>query len=798
VTRLLQRLFDPAYLYALNPGPLGRWGAVYLAWAALLLLGLGAAGVRWRRTGRAVWAATAGACALGLLAIALRLVAPRLAGLWPEGEAAGRAQYLLLTAWTARVWPLSATLLALALPLAHALSRRRLPPAVQRHVDALCGALASGDPPLPPLTQAALALAHLAGLALLWRAGGRPAWLALPALLLLALLPLLARPRRLRLETLTPLYPAYLSALAYLLLARRLGVDVDQYQGFALPDPWSPWFNVAAVVAAGVSYTLWIQVRLVLRGRGGRLWAAFRLPAALVLVTLLWLAATVVVHRTHGVTASDPYCYVQMAIDLARSGSPLHAFPLAGLARELGLPTWPAVHVGYHPPVFDLRSSTMWPLGWPLLMVPLYRLAGLEALYFAAPLAALLALLATWAMAGEALRGERPGVRWTAAALTCALVATSPEGAERILVPMADAAAQLFSVLTLWLLLRGRRTRPALHGLLAGVTFGAAYWIRHPQLMLGLAALVAALLPSQDLRGFPKPRRSVARSVALLLPFGLAALAVALPDLFYHRRVFGGWLHSESTEWFLLSARHVGSSFLAVLQQGLLRRDELGFLLPFVLYGWWRLARRHGRPAAVLGAGFLGVFLFHLCYAALRPRDLIAILPVLYLGAGYGFVVLWRRAERQRTPLAALALVGCAVLLLARSYRTLAMPWREDVITFGHVSAAQHEALDELRALTPADAVLGSMLNGGAIELHAGRAAVHPAPWSEEELCAWVEGLRARGRPFYVLDDGEEMAAVLERLKRHYRLQPVATLELPYFALGGGNLPLPARLYRVD
>jgi hypothetical protein len=89
------------------------------------------------------------------------------------------------------------------------------------------------------------------------------------------------------------------------------------------------------------------------------------------------------------------------------------------------------------------------------------------------------------------------------------------------------------------------------------------------------------------------------------------------------------------------------------------------------------------------------------------------------------------------------------------------------------------------------------MLNGGAIELYAERQAFHPAPWTAEELTIWTDAHLSLGRPFYVLDDGEEMGRVLERLREVYDVQPVQVLDLPYFALGGGNLPRPARLYRV-
>jgi hypothetical protein len=789
--RVLQRLLDPAYLYALQPGPLGRWGIVYVAWAALLAAGLGAA-LWWRSRARHRAASiTAGACGAGLVLLGLRFLSPVLSSL-PAAQLAPEARYVLLDVWTARVWPLSATLLALLAPLAQGLSHLRLPALLQRHVDACVGALGQEDAPLSLPQNALLGSVHLAGLAWLWYAAGRPPWWAIPSLALLSALPALARPRRVRLETLAPLLPAYLLSLVSFFVSGRLHVDLADYQAFAFPDPWSPWFDVSVPVATGVTYTLLIQARMLSRARSWPLrWQpAIReraLPLSLGVLVLLWLGSVVVVHRTHGVTASDPYCYVQMAIDLARTGSPLHDFPLAGLARDLDLPAWPTVHVGYHPPFFENRSPTMWSIGWPALMVPFYWLGGLEALYWVAPLAGALSLLATWLLVNEVLRGQPVALRWTVAALTCLLVATSPEGSERVLVPMADAAAQLFTTLTLWLLLRGRRERSLAYGLLAGASFGMAYFIRHPQLPLGVAAVAAAWTA----------RASIRRRLGSLLAFGSAALVVVLPDLVYHRAVFGGWLNSESSEWFLLSASNIGRSFFAVLQQGVLRRWELGFLAPFALYGAWLLWRRHRRPALVLGAGLAAVLLFHLCYAALRPRDLIAIWPVLYLCAAYGFAAAWQLGQERRTPAAALWLTCCMTLLFARSVHTLEMPWREDVITFGHVRADQLRAFKALHTLSPENAVIGSMLNGGAIELYAGRAAIHPAPWTEDELQRWTDALLSQGRPFYVLDDGEEMPPVLAHLRQAYQVQAVQRLNLPYFALGGGNIPRPVWLYQV-
>jgi hypothetical protein len=586
--------------------------------------------------------------------------------------------------------------------------------------------------------------------------------------------------------------PAYLGSIICTWIARGLHVDLLEYQAFALPDLWSPWFNVPVLVCAGIASVIVSQVRLIAQECRPEVRTKV-LPAIVGTCTALWMVGTVAVHRTRGVTASDPYCYVQMTVDLARSRSPLHDFPLSGLARELALPTWPTVHIGYHPPFFENLSPTMWPIGWSLLMVPSYWLGGLDLLYLMAPLMAACALIATWLLGNEALRGRPRSTRWAVSALACLLVATSPEGSERMLVPMSDAAAQCFTVLTLWLLLRAQRERPILNSVWAGLSFGAAYFCRHPQLPLFASALtlVVVMRPSRGIRPFR-------HRLLMLSAFGLAAFIIVIPDFVYHKVVFGGWMNTESTEWFLLSSRNIWGSFISILQQGLLRRDELGFVAPFAMGGGWLLWRDHKHTSLILAAGSVAVFVFHLFYEALRPRDLIAILPVLYVCAAYGLVAIWQQAKQPRTIASAVLLVCCATFLFARSFRALSMPWRTDVATFGHIDAGEYDSLLLLRELTPEEAIIASMLNGGAIELHAERAAIHPAPWTEEELRSWTDALLDRTHPFYVLDDGEDMPPVLARLRDHYSLRPVQQLGLPYFALGGGNIPHPVWLYEVE
>lgn len=70
---------------------------------------------------------------------------------------------------------------------------------------------------------------------------------------------------------------------------------------------------------------------------------------ALVLLafTLTWSAVEYLRHRTVGVSGSDPFCYVQRAVDFAQHGTFAHRFPLAVQATAWGLPPGQTLPVGY-------------------------------------------------------------------------------------------------------------------------------------------------------------------------------------------------------------------------------------------------------------------------------------------------------------------------------------------------------------------------------------------------------------------------------------------------------------------
>jgi hypothetical protein len=799
---LLKRLLSPEYLAVSEPGPLG---AIWLLYAALgLFFGGALAAAVWILAGpdrqahpraRRAWAwFELWVCLAGLLAVAGRFWA------WPG--------------WSARIWPYGFFLLALAGAAAYRWRHLRLPHWLSEALAVLAfrppspashqaSARLSLGPDASPTTAqstrwgrytAGLAL-HLGGSALVLGAYyGWPAWTALPVLaaLLLPQAPLMVTGRRPRLVALAPLLGAYALTLLWLLY-RALGITIVGWQGLAFPNPLFSLFYVDAIVLAAVTYTVVAQLYVVSThlGRPARFWRW--VLAALALVTAAWALTVYFGQRTHGATASDPYAYAQMGVDLAERGTFLHRFSLFQEVMPLGIPWAPLQPVGYHIPRNDLGDCpSVWATGASALLAAGYKLLGEVGLYVTTPVVALLALAATWALVHEALRDESRGLRDMVAGLTVALLASSPEHVDRLLVPMADAAAQLFTVLTLLFLLRAvramRQTAAGSQGLawwfLAGASFAWAYWVRHTQLVLALAALLALGLAtsSRDRR----PRSGFAPALAL----SAAALLFALPDIAYRWRWFGGPLATETTELPLMALRHVGPVAWEMLRAAL-AAGEWGYLFPFALFGTCQLARRHRRAALILGTGFAAVLIVHLTYHSLRLRDLISLFPLVDLAVAYGAITLVRRAwglsrdARQRLGPALLPVAAITWIVLSLALARWTMIdnlWKPGWASFGYMRAEHRAAFDRLTELTPSNAVIGASLNAGAVMMYTGRDAIRPYDsWTTAEWDTFLQAMQASGRPVYLLDDGGLMATFIEAEAARHRLAPVEELAVPLF-----------------
>ncbi len=98
--------------------------------------------------------------------------------------------------------------------------------------------------------------------------------------------------------------------------------------------------------------------------------------------------------------------------------------------------------------------------------------------------------------------------------------------------------------------------------------------------------------------------------------------------------------------------------------------------------------------------------------------------------------------------------------------------------------------------LTLPDAIVGTTLNSGAVELYSGRSAVRPGGWSEAELREFLQIAHANGREFYLLQDNAEIARAADDLRRDYNVELVGTLDVPLF--GEDIVPNAGTLWRIS
>ncbi|OGO06512.1 MAG: hypothetical protein A2Y73_05555 [Chloroflexi bacterium RBG_13_56_8] len=780
---LLRHLLAADYLYAQQTTPLNNWSLFHTLWSVGLLLGALLAwkwGKRLTASGQpnlvAYISALSFAISLALFAIHVQVTGPL----------------------SARIWHLSAAMVALLTPLAHWIAHRPWPEPVQTLGRSLACRLTPDDLPLPWFWQVGWGALHVAGLYTLSVYAGLGWWGAVLAIVCIGLATWGTQKQKAlwrapRTEVLTPLLIPYASVVLRWLLSQVLGVDIEPYQAFPYADIWAPWFDLRTTWLAGLAWITLTTGALLIRSKSrpritGMIW----LGLTAFVMSIGWYIVTAATHLSHGANGSDPYCYLQMAVDLVERGTALHNFPLASLAREVDLPLWPVVHTGYHPPAAGTLAPTVWPIGWPLIMAPFYALGGEKALTWTAPLFSIVAAVVTWLTARELWPQAPRNKQWLAGGVAAFILLTSQEAVLRSLVPMADACAQALSIGSFLCLVRGQRRDSLIWSATAGALFSLAYFVRHPQLPLALMVLPVLVWG----------KGSWSRRLTHIGIFAGAALICAVPDGLYRVTTFGSLWASESPEWHLLSWRNIGTTFVAMLREGGISRREFGYLLPLTAYGAWRQWRERSERlwATTMWVGFLAVLGFNLSYSAVRLRDLISLFPWLGLWAGWGVAQLWewatiangRRAARRTLVLGVVLMSLCS-----RTVLTLTMPWQEKVWVFGYVSAEEREGYTQLARALPDGAVVATGLGSGAIELYTGHNTVRPYWWSHDEFARFVEHLATQGRPLYILDDGEEMGLFVERTGENYQILPVEELTLPTFGLGGQDYGRPAMLYSL-
>ncbi len=696
---------------------------------------------------------------------------------------------------------------------------------IRAHLDALTFHAFS---PVPLLPSFLLLLLHLVGLAAVFRYFNLPIWYALPVLALLVV-PLVMHSRlpqrttraqppnhpttqlpnhltiqppnhpssrsgqalTTQLPTLAPLFILYAILAARFIYVRAFNGLVPGYFDDVPPQPHAVIFQIEPIAVAVLVYLFTCLLVSSSRSR-----APIVLAVLLASASLTWASAEYIGHRARGVTGSDPYAYAQMGVDLAIRGTPLHRFPLFQSVYQLPIAWDPLVHNGYHIPIATHGDApTVWPPGSAYIYAVAFGFFGEEGLYWVHPLFTLLAAVVTALLAREIFHADNAPTRAWVIALSVFLWATSATVVAWAVIPMADALATVFSVLAIYFAVRvhAQDRRPPTadrtlritnyelrvtdflaSSILAGVCLALAYLIRHTQLLLAIP--IAFILLTNNL-----PRATRLRA---LFRAGIAAMFIALPDLYYHQTSFGNWLTPESLELNLFSPSAISHTLSAFLDR-FFAAYEFGWLAPFLLYGVYRLARDNRFAFLVFGFWISLLFGFHILYPALRLRDLLPEFPPVIIVTAYGIVALIQtlgRGERAWQKLAATFAIFLALCLpTLRVWNTLRLPFQSPRALFGYLTALQRASFDELSRLTPPRAVIGSTLNSGAIDLYARRESFRPVDFSATERATFIRALYREGRAVYVLNDGAGMSRVLEELSKDFTLRRVAVLDVPLF-----------------
>ncbi len=488
---------------------------------------------------------------------------------------------------------------------------------------------------------------------------------------------------------------------------------------------------------------------------------------ALLAFTLAWAASEYFRHRTTGVIGSDPFCYVQMAVDFARHGTFAHRFPLTAQVVAWGLPPGSALPVCYWLPGEPDAAITSYPFGFPLLLATGYIAGGERALWLTTPLLALASVGATWMMAQMLFSEEPLSRRQITGAVAAWIVATSYTQMRLSIVPMSDVPAQLFSTLALALTLAAEHRRQTLFSALGGIALGMAYLIRHTALAL-LAPLTVILALSRPARKGWWQRQ---------LTLGLAAVFVALPDMLYHQKWLGAFWRSENPEiGRLAGAGHVGASVIAFVKY-LMYPGEFGWLLPLMFVGASVLWRKRRDMLAVLMAWILALAAI---YAPVHTtalfqngaRYMVPAFPALALVVGFGVASILEALPHRRW-ITHGVVVALALPFILRT--PLHKPLLAQYPTFGYLSPSQRAEFDALRQTIPAGAVvLCGDADSGPLFWHTGSAVIRPSGWTEDEFVRFIAGATDRDMPVYLLDDG-----ALNGFVRNYPFQFVGR-----FAIG--------------
>jgi hypothetical protein len=384
---------------------------------------------------------------------------------------------------------------------------------------------------------------------------------------------------------------------------------------------------------------------------------AFHLCLCLFLTLFTVYAFQLYSKRSTAVTGCDTYAYLQGALRMAEKGL---------LRTELEDPLIPEIHqafkenhgdqqtIFFFSPhghyVFDLRQGLIYnvfPPGVSLLLLPIVKLAGFRASFFALPLLNLACLLWMFYLASKY-------VHVVFGMCASGLAFFNSQVFENSVALMSDVPSMVLLALSLFLLFKTLGKRHWALPLAAGIVFGFSLVVRYSNLMGGLPLLLLFLIQGRETKNPKATAMDVLGFSGGMILFGLFPLA------FYTRHLFGTFLRlvyePMTQSQFRLS--HLGPG--AVFYLGTTYRicGWLGILCIGLGLVTCLVQPKRRLVGFLCALGYFSFFIFYSLHGIRNERYLIPAIPFLALLYGFGALAVWHKLARTKV----LRLVTVAIL----------------------------------------------------------------------------------------------------------------------------------------
>ena len=430
---------------------------------------------------------------------------------------------------------------------------------------------------------------------------------------------------------------------------------------------------------------------------------------------------------------ADSYGYVSASHVIA-SGRLIDP---AAIAEWLSAPNRLAIAspLGWAPAVDGSGIVPTYPLGLPLVMAVFSSIAGSSAVFFVAPVFALITLVLVY----------RVGRDWfdaDVALLAVAVVAWNPVFVAYAKQPMSDVPASAWLMAAIFFALQTNLGGGYFAGLCAGATV-----ITRPVLLIA-----AAIVPLMSNRGALPQRRVLVAGAGLFVG---VAIQMAL-----QMRLFGSPFQSgygDSSSLFSLAhvstnlgifVRHAWSTLGVIWIAGLV----VGLrVMPAELR--WRIV--------AIAVSVISPYLFYLPFDHWETlRFILPALVPLSLIVAAGVVHVARLVPNPAATVAVIALF--AVPLVGRSEMLLRQSSAWDVST---LEARYPLAGDWINVNTPPTSVVLANQHSGSLRWYGKRQTLRWDFIAPEQLATTVRELESRGATAYVALEGDEVAMFDQRFK---------------------------------